>query len=186
MILIQLFFSYLKIGFFGFGGGYAMLSLLQYEMVVRNAWLTNAELADIIAISQMTPGAIAINAATYVGYTVAGLPGSVIATLAVCTPAMTLMVVVTKYFLRLRDNVYIKSFMQCMHPVVIGMIGAAILSLMYPISGENDNFIDAWSWIFFAAALFLSFKKVSLILIILLSAVAGIAVYYLPTVIQIA
>ena len=72
MIYIKLFISYLKIGFFGFGGGYAMLSLIQNEIVVQNQWMTNAEFADIVAISQMTPGPIAINSATYVGYTVAG------------------------------------------------------------------------------------------------------------------
>ncbi len=181
MILFQLFWSYIKIGFFGFGGGYAMLSLLQNEIVVQNEWLTNAQLADIIAISQMTPGAIAINSATYVGYTVAGFWGSVVATVSVCIPALTLMVVVTKFFLKLKHNIFITSFMQCMHPVVIGMIGAAILALMFPMVGTNDNFIDSWSWVFFGVTFFLSMKKMSLIFLILLSAVGGIVVYYLPT-----
>ena len=72
MVYLQLLYSYLKIGFFGFGGGYAMLALIQNEIVVRHHWLTNSELTDIIAISQMTPGPIAINSATYVGYTVTG------------------------------------------------------------------------------------------------------------------
>ena len=72
MIYLQLFLSYLKIGFFGFGGGYAMLSLIQNEIVVQQGWLTNAELADIVAVSQITPGPIAINSATYVGYAVTG------------------------------------------------------------------------------------------------------------------
>ncbi len=181
MILLQLFLSYLKIGFFGFGGGYAMLSLLQNEIVMQNQWLTNSQLADIIAISQMTPGPIAINSATYVGYTVAGFWGSVVATTSVCMPALTLMVVVTKYFLKLKHNIFINAFMQCMHPVVIGMIGAAILSLMFPMVGKNDNFIDGWSWIFFAVTFYLSMRKVSLILLILLAALGGILVYYLPT-----
>lgn len=70
MILLQLFLSYLKIGFFGFGGGYAMLSLIQNEVVVQHAWMSNAQFADIVAVSQITPGPIAINSATYVGYTV--------------------------------------------------------------------------------------------------------------------
>ena len=72
-VLLRLFVSYLKIGFFGFGGGYAMLSLIHSEVVERNAWLTNAEFADIVAVSQMTPGPIAINSATYIGYEVAGV-----------------------------------------------------------------------------------------------------------------
>ena len=83
MIYLQLLYSYLKIGFFGFGGGYAILALIQNEIVVRHHWLTNSELTDIIAISQMTPGPIAINSATYVGYTVTGnIWGSLLATFA--------------------------------------------------------------------------------------------------------
>ena len=92
MIYLQLFLSYLKIGFFGFGGGYAMISLIYNEVVVQNGWLTAEELADVAAISQMTPGPIAINCATYVGYTVTGNAlGSLLATIAVCLPSLTLM-----------------------------------------------------------------------------------------------
>ena len=91
MIYLQLFISYLKIGFFGFGGGYAMLSLIQNEIVEQRGWITAQQFADIVAISQMTPGPIAINSATYIGYTVAGVGGSVVATLAVCLPALTVM-----------------------------------------------------------------------------------------------
>ena len=76
MIYLQLFLSYLKIGFFGFGGGYAMLSLIQNEIVVQQGWLTDAQFADIVAVSQMTPGPIAINSATYIGYEVGGVLGS--------------------------------------------------------------------------------------------------------------
>ena len=97
MIFWQLFASYLKIGFFGFGGGYAMLSLIQNEVVVQHAWMTNAEFADIVAVSQITPGPIAINSATYVGYTVGaqagnewcGILGAALATFAVCLPSLT-------------------------------------------------------------------------------------------------
>ncbi len=181
MILLQLFLSYIKIGFFSFGGGYAMLSLLQSELVTCQEWLTSAELADIIAISQMTPGAIAINSATYVGYTVAGFWGSVVATIAVCTPALTLMVVITHYFLRLKDNIYIRSFIRSVYPVVIGMIGAAILALISPRSGANENFTDVWSWGIFGVTFALSWRKVSLVILIGLSAVVGIILYYIPT-----
>ncbi len=181
MILLQLFLSYIKIGFFSFGGGYAMLSLLQSELVTQQGWLTSAELADIIAISQMTPGAIAINSATYVGYTVAGFWGSVVATIAVCTPALTLMVIITHYFLKLKDNLYIRSFIRSVYPVVIGMIGAAILALISPREGRSENFIDLWSWGIFGVTFILSWRKVSLVILIGLSAVAGIIIYYIPT-----
>ncbi len=181
MIYLKLFISYLKIGFFGFGGGYAMLSLIQNEVVVQNAWMTNAEFADIVAISQMTPGPIAINSATYVGYTVAGFWGSVVATISVCLPALTLMILITRFFLRLRDNRYMKSAIAGMKPVVVGMIGAAVLLLLFPSDG--GGFQDVWSWGLFGIALIASHKKVNPILLIILSAIAGIAIYYLPTVI---
>ena len=183
MIYLQLLYSYLKIGFFGFGGGYAMLSLIQNEVVVQNQWMTNAEFTDIVAISQMTPGPIAINSATYIGYTVAGFWGSVVATVAVCLPALTLMILITRFFLHLRDNRYVKGAIAGMKPVVVGMIGAAALLLMFPKSADGASFIDGWSWALFAAAMVASLKKVNPILLIVLGAVAGLAIYYLPTVI---
>ena len=150
MIYLQLFISYLKIGFFGFGGGYAMLSLIQNEVVVQNAWMTNAEFTDIVALSQMTPGPIAINSATYVGYTVAGFWGSVTATISVCLPALTLMILITRFFLLLRNNRYVKGLIAGMRPVVVGMIGAAALLLMKPIGQPSVSFIDWRSWTIFA------------------------------------
>ena len=182
MIYLQLLYSYLKIGFFGFGGGYAMLSLIQNEVVVQNQWMTNAEFTDIVAISQMTPGPIAINSATYIGYTVAGFWGSVVATTAVCLPALTLMILITRFFLQLRDNRYVKGAIAGMKPVVVGMIGAAALLLMFPKSADGASFIDGWSWALFAAAMLASLKKVNPILLIVLGAVAGVAIYYLPTI----
>lgn len=179
MIYLQLFISYLKIGFFGFGGGYAMLSLIQNEVVVQNAWMTNAEFADIVAISQMTPGPIAINSATYVGYTVAGFWGSLVATVSVCLPALTLMILITKFFLRLHRNRYVKGLIMGMRPVVAGMIGAAVLLLLFPSDG--GGFSDVWSWLLFAVALYASYRKANPILLIILSAIAGIVIYYLPT-----
>lgn len=182
MIYLQLLYSYLKIGFFGFGGGYAMLSLIQNEVVVQNQWMTNAEFTDIVAISQMTPGPIAINSATYVGYTVAGFWGSVVATTAVCLPALTLMILITRFFLQLRDNRYVKGAIAGMKPIVVGMIGAAALLLMFPKSADGASFIDGWSWALFAAAMAASLKKVNPILLIVLGAMAGVAIYYLPTI----
>lgn len=182
MIYLQLLYSYLKIGFFGFGGGYAMLSLIQNEVVVQNQWMTNAQFTDIVAISQMTPGPIAINSATYVGYTVAGFWGSVVATTAVCLPALTLMILITRFFLQLRDNRYVKGAIAGMKPIVVGMIGAAALLLMFPKSTDGASFIDGWSWALFAAAMAASLKKVNPILLIVLGAMAGVAIYYLPTI----
>ncbi len=190
MILWQLFISYLKIGFFGFGGGYAMLSLIQNEVVVQHAWMTNAEFADIVAVSQITPGPIAINSATYVGYHVGmqtgnlwcGVLGSVIATFAVCLPSLTLMILVARFFLKLKGNRFVAGAMLGMRPAVIGMIAAAALLLMFPHSDSpgDANFIDGWSWMLFAGVLIASWRKVNPILLIVLSALAGIGIYYLP------
>ena len=188
MIFWQLFVSYLKIGFFGFGGGYAMLSLIQNEIVVRHGWMTNSEFADIIAVSQITPGPIAINSATYVGYTVcsqqggvaAGILGAMLATFSVCLPALTVMLLITKFFLRLHNNRLVEGAMRGMRPVVIGMIASAALLLMFPSAGasaEDVNFIDGWSWILFGATFVASLRRVNPILLIALSAVAGIAIY---------
>ncbi len=189
IVLWQLFVSYLKIGFFGFGGGYAMLSLIQNEVVVQHGWMTNAQFADIVAVSQITPGPIAINSATYVGYTVGlqtgytwcGILGSVIATLAVCLPSLTLMMLVARFFLKLKGNRWVEGAMRGMRPVVIGMIAAAALLLIFPRSDNPDdlNFIDGWSWALFGAVFVGSWRKVNPILLICFSAAAGIAIYYL-------
>lgn len=176
--LLQLVWSYLKIGFFGFGGGYAMLSLIHSEVVVRNEWLTNGEFSDIIAISQMTPGPIVLNSATYIGYEVAGVLGSVVATVAVCIPALTLMMLLTRFFLKLHNNRYVQSVVVSMRPVVVGMIMSAALLLIFPHSDEGRSFIDGWSWLIFALALLGSAKKINPILLIILSGIAGIIIYW--------
>ena len=175
--LLALFVSYLKIGFFGFGGGYAMLSLIHSEVVVRNGWITNGEFTDIVAISQMTPGPIAINSATYIGYEVAGIFGSVVATVAVCLPAMTLMMLITHFFLHLEHNRYVRGVVMGMRPVVVGMIASAALLLILPHDTEGQSFIDGWSWAIFAIALLLSARKLNPILLIVASGVAGVVIY---------
>ena len=177
MIYLQLFISYLKIGFFGFGGGYAMLSLIQNEIVEQRGWITVSQFADIVAVSQMTPGPIAINSATYIGYTIGGFWGSVVATIAVCLPALTVMLALTKFFLKLKDNRYVHGVITGMRPVVVGMIAAAALLLIFPEQRADSSFIDHWSWILFAATLYASYKKVNPILLIALSAIAGIVIY---------
>lgn len=191
MIFWQLFISYLKIGFFGFGGGYAMLSLIQNEIVVRHGWMTGSEFADIVAVSQITPGPIAINSATYVGYTVGaqagtvwgGLLGAAIATVAVCLPALTIMLLLTRFFMRLRNNRLIEGAMRGMRPVVIGMIAAAALMLIAPHDGSPSerNFIDAWSWLLFGGVLVGQWRKMNPILLILLAAMTGMVIYH-PTI----
>ena len=174
MLYLKLFYSFLKIGLFGFGGGYAMLSLIQSEIVDKNGWLTNAEFTDIVAISQITPGPIAINSATYVGYTATGnIWGSLLATLGVCLPAATLMMLITKFYLKLKDNPTIKNIMFGMRPMVVALIGSAAMILINPA-----NFIDRISYIiFFVSLLLCTLTRVNPILIIVLSGIAGYLIY---------
>ncbi|MCQ2137846.1 MAG: chromate transporter [Bacteroidales bacterium] len=173
MIYLQLFLTFLKVGFFGFGGGYAMLSLIQSEVVVRHGWLTGQQLTDIVAISQMTPGPIAINSATYVGYTVTGdIFGSMLATAAVCLPPLTLMALIVIFYQKMRNNRYMESALRWMRPMLAGMIGAAALVFL-----NKESFIDWISVLIFAAAFAATWFKVDAILVIVLAALAGIIIY---------
>lgn len=173
MIYLQLFLSFLKIGFFGFGGGYAMLSLVQNEVIVQHAWLTGEQFADIVAISQMTPGPIAINSATYVGYTVTGsVLGSFLATLAVCVPPLTLMILIAAFYKRLHKNCYVESIVGWLRPLTTGMIGAAALLFL-----NRETFPDWISLVIFAVVFTAVWFKADAILMLLLSAVAGILIY---------
>ena len=131
MIYWQLICVYLKIGVFGFGGGYAMLSLIQFEIVERYHWLTLQQFTDVVAISQMTPGPIGINSATYIGYTVTGnIWGAVIATVAVCLPSFLMVLFISYFFVKFKNNKYVNAAMSGLLPMSVALIGAAALLLM--------------------------------------------------------
>jgi len=154
MIYLQLFITFFKIGLFGFGGGYAMLSLIQHEIVDNNRWLTTSEFTDIVAISQMTPGPIGINAATFVGYTASGdVWGAAIATIALCLPSFILMLMICKLFSLFRANPYFDAAFKALRPVVVGLIASAALILITP-----DNFLDYKSVIIFVVAFLTTWK----------------------------
>ena len=138
MIYLQLLWVYLKIGTFGFGGGYAMLSLIQHEIVDIHHWLTPQQFTDVVAISQMTPGPIGINSATYVGYAVTqSVWGAVLATVAVCLPSFILVLLISYFFAKCKDNKYIKAAMSGLLPMSVALIASAALLMM-----NKDNFID--------------------------------------------
>lgn len=170
MIYLELFLAFFKIGIFGFGGGYAMLSLIQSEVVVSHGWITSSEFADIVAISQMTPGPISINCATYIGYTASGgsVLGSALATLGVCAPSLIFMLIASLFYAKLNGNPYIKNVMRSMRPVIIGLIAAAALILM-----NRENFVDYRSILIFVAALVAVWFKVNPLIVISLSGVVG-------------
>lgn len=144
MIFLYLFYTFCKIGLFGFGGGYAMLSLIQGEVVTRYQWISATEFTDIVAISQMTPGPIGINSATYVGYTAVvnagysagwGVLGSFIATLAVVLPSFILMIAISRFFLKYQKHPIVEAIFRGLRPAVVGLLAAAALVLM-----NTDNF----------------------------------------------
>lgn len=148
MIFLSLFLTFLQIGLFGFGGGYGMLSLIQSETVVRHAWLTSNEFTNIVAISQMTPGPIGINSATYCGYTAVrnagygelmGVLGSATATLALVLPSFVIMVLVCRMFMKYIHSQPVQSVLSGLRPAVVGLIGAAALLLM-----NAENFSSPW------------------------------------------
>ena len=174
MMYLKLFVTYFKIGLFGFGGGYAMLSLIQDEVVNKHAWLTLQEFTDIVAISQMTPGPIGINSATYIGYTVTdSIWGSVVATLAVCLPSFIIVLAIAHVYRKFRSNKYVDNAFKGLRPATVGLIAAAALMLM-----NNENFIDYKSILIFVIAFILTmFLKLHPILMILLAAGAGLIIY---------
>ena len=181
-LFIQLFFTFFLIGAFTIGGGYAMLSLIQNQVVNVHGWLTDGMFTDIVAISQMTPGPIGINSATYVGYSMlqeagasrlACVLGSFTATAAVVLPSVIIMMIVVKVYLKLRDNGVFRNTMAWLKPTVAGLIGSAALILITP-----ENFIDWKSWCIFAAAFVATFfAKAHPILIIVAAAVLGLFIY---------
>ena len=129
MIYLQLFISYLKIGFFGFGGGYAMLSLIQNEVVVQHAWMTNTTFTDIVAVSQMTPGPIAINTSVFIGYKVRGLRGAATAAFGAVLPSFLIILIVAIFFAGIRHNVIVDAAFKGMRPAVVALIAVPVLSL---------------------------------------------------------
>ena len=183
MIFLQLFYTFFKIGLFGFGGGYAMISMIQGEVVTRHEWLSSTEFTDIIAISQMTPGPIGINSATYVGYSavvnagyshVIGILGSVVATVSVVLPSFILMVLISKFFLKYQKHPIIASVFKGLRPGVVGLLAAAALVLM---NGENFgtyNWQILTSILLFAGTFIASYRyKVNPILLIVICGFTG-------------
>ncbi|MBR5327490.1 MAG: chromate transporter [Paludibacteraceae bacterium] len=160
MIYLQLFLSFLKIGLFGFGGGLAIFSLIQHE-IETYGWMTQEEFVDILAISQVTPGPIGINCATYVGYTATGsVWGSMLATTAIIIPSLFIMLAICKlYFVistRFQRNIYFTRTMYTLRLSVLGMIAAAALLLIKPINQPSVSFIDWRSWVIFVIACIIS------------------------------
>ena len=190
MIFFELLCSFLMIGLFSFGGGYGMLSVIQGEVVTRHAWLTAAEFTDIVAVSQMTPGPIGINSATYVGYTAVlnatgsealAVLGSLTASLAVMLPSIVLMLIVSRFFMKYSKHRNVENVFRLLRPAVVGLIASAALLLMTEENFGSPTETPLQFWVsvalFVAAFVAMKFFKVSPILILILAGVFG-GVFY--------
>ena len=140
MIYIQLFFSFLQVGLFSFGGGYAAMPLIQGQVVTMHQWLSMSEFTDLITISQMTPGPIAVNSATFVGIKVAGLPGAIAATAGCILPSCILVTVIAKLYLKYRNMELLRGVLGSLRPAVVAMIASAgILILISAFWGRVNE-----------------------------------------------
>ena len=185
MIYLELFIVFFKIGLFSFGGGLAMLPLLEKELVSRG-WITAHEFYNIIAVAQVTPGAISVNIATYVGAEVGGIFGSFCATLGVILPSFIIILIVAKCFMQFQKSIVIKGCMSGLKPAVVGLIGSAVISMSSTVfipDGFNTTVFTDISFyttlIIFLISVVLAFKKLNPILIICLSAILGIVCGYI-------
>ncbi len=191
MIYLYLFFTFFQIGLFGFGGGYGMLSLIQTETVIQHHWLTSAEFTNIVAISQMTPGPIGINSATYCGYAAVhnagygmcmSVLGSVVATTALVLPSLVLMILISKMFMKYMNTEPVQNIFNGLRPAVVGLLAAATLLLM---NEENFGSMVGNPWQFWISiALFIAtfigtkYIKINPIRMICYAAFAGLMLLY--------
>jgi len=195
-LLAQLAWTFFVIGAFTFGGGYAMLSLIQNQVVVEHGWISEATFTDIVAISQMTPGPIGINSATYVGYDVLlgasgspvmGVIGSLTATLALMLPSFVMMLLIVKFYFRFKNSTLYAGTLAWLKPAVVGLIGAAAIILILKTTWTGgvpsvqvvaDNFPDWKSWVLLGGAFVAGYwGKVNPIYLILAGAVLGLLLY---------
>ena len=191
MIFVNLFVTFFFIGLFGFGGGYGKLSLIQGEVVHHWHWMTTSEFTDIVAISQMTPGPIGINSATYCGFTAVhnagygysmSVVGSALATFALMLPSIILMILISRLFIKYMNTQAVQSVFAGLRPAVVGLLGAATLLLMTRenFSSPDENPWQFWISVALFAATFIGTKilKINPIRMILYSAVAGLVLLY--------
>lgn len=191
MIFLKLFWTFFKIGLFGFGGGYGMLSLIQMETVHNHHWLTSAEFTNIVAISQMTPGPIGINSATYCGFTAIhnmgmgnalSVLGSLVATFSLVLPSFVLMILISKMFMRYMKARVVQSVFDGLRPAVVGLLAAATIMLL---NKENFGSLVDTTWQFIISVLLFAatfygtlFVKINPIKMIGYAAIAGLLLLY--------
>lgn len=172
LLLASLYWTFLKIGLFTIGGGYAMIPLMEAEIIKRHGWLTPADFLDIVAVAEMTPGPVAINAATFVGYRLAGVSGSLLATLGVITPSLVLLLILGRFLMRLVRNPRAESILEGLRPALIALILLAAYTL------GRAALVDTATVLIFAGLLAVSlWRKVSPFYLIGAGALLGLIFY---------
>jgi chromate transporter len=171
ILLLQLFTAFLTIGCFAFGGGYAVLSLLQQE-VERRGWMTTERFVDFIAISQSTPGPIAINMATFVGFENGGVPGALVATVAVSLPGMVLMTLFALFFFHFYERPAMQAVFKGLRPAVVGLVAAAAWQI-----GRVAVVNWVAAGITVASVVLIARYKLNPVLLVAGAAIAGIAFF---------
>lgn len=188
MLFLKLFYTFFKIGLFGFGGGYGMLSLIQGEVVTRHEWMSMQEFTDIVAVSQMTPGPIGINSATYVGYTAVmndggsqflAVLGSLTASFAVMLPSFIIMLVISRFFMKYSRHPRVEALFKILRPAVVGLIASAALLLMNSanfgsLGEDNVQFLVSVGLFLFAFIALRHFKWSPILILILCGAFGGV------------
>ncbi len=174
MLILNIFLSFLKIGFFSFGGGYVMLPLIEKEIIQGNAWMTHSQFIDIIAIAEMTPGPVSINLATFVGYRIAGIPGALVSTLGVILPSFIVIIILVKFLTKFYERPIVQLIFRGLRPAIIALIGLAFIMV-----AETSIYFDDLRSIGIALAAFviLVFTRLNPVLIILGGGLAGFILY---------
>ena len=177
MIYLQLFLSFLQIGAFSFGGGYAAMPLIQNQVVQLHPWLSQSEFTDLITISQMTPGPIAVNSATFVGTKIAGVPGALAATFGCILPSCVIVTLIAKLYLKYRNMALLQGVLASLRPAVVALIGSAGIAILINAFWESSAQITAWgtNWImvgiFVICVVLLQKGKMNPILVMVLAGV---------------
>ncbi len=168
MIYLQMWFTFMKIGLFSFGGGYAILAMIRQEVVINNSWLTHAQFMDVVAISQMTPGPIAVNAATFIGYQKGGVLGALLCTFGVILPSLLIMLIVTITYLKLKKQAWFRNVFSKLRLLSVGLIAAALIMVF------GDAMRDWFSAIVFAACLLAGWRfKLNPFYMLIAAAIVG-------------
>lgn len=188
MIYVQLFWSFLQVGLFSVGGGYAAMTLIRSQVVSTHAWLSMNEFTDLITIAEMTPGPIAINSATFVGMRIAGIPGALVATFGSILPSCIIVSLLAYIYRRYRDLSTLQNVLACLRPAVVALIAAAGCSILQLVAfGGAEMRLDRLNWLglglFAAALVILRWKKWSPILVMVLCGGIYLAVNLLPGVV---